>query len=48
MHLEVQLGASKMISESMVYFVQTVHLSCVVINTIFEQTEMIFHLIYAT
>jgi hypothetical protein len=27
---------------------QTVHLSCVEVNTISKQTETIFHLIYAT
>jgi hypothetical protein len=35
-HLGVPSGASKMISEAMVSLAQTVHLSCVKINTIFE------------
>jgi hypothetical protein len=37
-----------MISEPMVCLTQTVHLSCVEINTIYKQTKIIFHLIYAT
>jgi hypothetical protein len=47
-HLGVPSGAPKAISETMVYLAQTVHLSCIEVNTISKQTEMIFHLIYAT
>jgi hypothetical protein len=42
-HLVVRSGASKMISEPLVRSVQTVHLSCVNISTISEQTESSFH-----
>jgi hypothetical protein len=38
-HLGVPLGASKMISETMVRSTQTVHLSCIKIDTIPKQTE---------
>jgi dTDP-glucose pyrophosphorylase len=37
-----------MISEPMVHSAQTVHLSCVEIDTILKQTEMSFHLTYVT
>jgi hypothetical protein len=47
-HIGVPLIAPKMIFEHMVRSAQTMHLSCVEINTISKQTEMIFHLIYAT
>ena len=38
-HLGVPSGASKMISEPMVRLAQTMHLSCVKINTISKRTE---------
>jgi hypothetical protein len=44
----VQLGASKLISKPMVHLGQTVHLSCVEINTISKWTEMSFHLTHIT
>jgi hypothetical protein len=43
-HLGVPLGASKIVFEPMVHSAQTVHLSCVTISTISEQTKMSFHL----
>jgi hypothetical protein len=43
-HLAVPSCASKMISEPLVCSTQTVHLSCVKIDTIYKQTEMRFHL----
>ena len=43
-HLGVPLGASKLISEHMVHSIQTVHLSCIKISTIYEQTKPSFHL----
>jgi hypothetical protein len=42
------LSCAKMISEPMVRLAQTMHPSCVEINTTFKQIETIFHLIYAT
>jgi hypothetical protein len=42
--LGVPSGASKTISEAEVHLAQTVHLSCVKISTIFEWTELGFHL----
>jgi hypothetical protein len=47
-HLGVPLGVSKMIFKPMVRLAQTMHLSCVEINTISKHTEPIFHLIYPT
>jgi hypothetical protein len=47
-HLGVPYGASKMISEAMVYLVQTVHLSCTETNTVSKQTETTFHLSLVT
>jgi hypothetical protein len=47
-HLGVPSGASKMISEAVVRSAQTVHLSCVKINTISERTESSFHLSIVT
>ena len=38
-HLRVPSGASKTMSEPIVHSTQTVHLSCVKINTISKQTE---------
>ena len=38
-HLGVPSGASKTMSEPIVHSTQTVHLSCVIINTISKQTE---------
>ena len=43
-HLGVSSNASKMISEPMLCSVQTVHLSCVKISTILNQTKTSFHL----
>jgi hypothetical protein len=43
-HLEVPLCMPKMIFESIEHSMQTVHLSCVEISTIFKETEMSFHL----
>jgi hypothetical protein len=40
--------ALTMISEPMVRLDQTMHLSCIEVNTISKQTETILHLIYAT
>jgi hypothetical protein len=47
-HIGVQLRAPKMISEPMVRLAQTVHLSCVEINTFSKQTKVSFHLIHIT
>jgi hypothetical protein len=47
-HLGVPYGASKTISEAMVYLVQTVHLSCTETNTVSKQTETTFHLSLVT
>jgi hypothetical protein len=44
-HQGVPSGVIKMISKPMVRSTQTVYLSCVDINTIFKQTEMIFETI---
>jgi hypothetical protein len=44
----VPSGAFKMISEAMVRWAQTVHLSCVKFSTIFEWTESSFHLSIVT
>jgi hypothetical protein len=41
-HVGLPSVVPKMIFEAMVRSVQTVHLSCVEINTISKQTEMIF------
>jgi hypothetical protein len=43
-HLEVSSGTRKTISESVVRSVQTVHLSCVKISTIFKRNKTSFHL----
>jgi hypothetical protein len=43
-HLGVSLGASKMISEAMVYLVQTVHLYCIDTNTVCNRTEKRLHM----
>jgi hypothetical protein len=43
-HLRVSSGVCKTISESMVCSVQTVHLSCVKITTIFKRSKTSFHL----
>ena len=42
--LELHRGRPKEMSEPMVRSTQTMHLSCVKISTIFERTEMSFHL----
>jgi hypothetical protein len=47
-HVGVQSCAPKMISEPMVCLAQTVHLSCVEINTISKWTETSFHLTHIT
>jgi hypothetical protein len=46
--LGVPLGVSKIISEAMVRSALTMHLSCLKISTIFEQTELSFHLSLVT
>jgi hypothetical protein len=46
-HVGVPSVAPKMIYEPMICLTQTVHLSCVEINTIYKQTKIILHLIYA-
>ena len=43
-HLGVPSGASKMISEPMVRLAQTMHLSCVEVNTISKRTKTSFPL----
>jgi hypothetical protein len=43
-HLGVLSGASKMISEVMFHLAQIMLLSCIKISTIFEQSELSFHL----
>ena len=47
-HLGVPSGASKTISEPMVRLMQTMHLSCVNISTIFKRTKTSFHLSHIT
>jgi hypothetical protein len=47
-HVGVPSVPPKMISEPMVRSAQTLHLFCVEVNTISNQTETILHLIYAT
>jgi hypothetical protein len=47
-HIGVPLVAPKMIFEPMVRSVQTVHLSCVKINTISKQTKSNFHFTHVT
>jgi hypothetical protein len=47
-HIRVPLAMPKIIYEPMVCSAQTVHLSCIEINSISKQTETIFHLSYAT
>jgi len=47
-HLEVPLGASKMISEPMVRLVQTVHLSCTHTNTISNWAKTRFDMTHVT
>jgi hypothetical protein len=47
-HLGVQSGASKMIFEPVVRLAQTMHLSCIEINTIFKWTEVSFYLTHVT
>jgi hypothetical protein len=47
-HLGVPSGVSKMISKPMVHASQTMHLSCIEINTISRQTKMSFHLTHIT
>jgi hypothetical protein len=47
-HVGVPSVAPKMISEAMVRSAQTVHLSCIEINTVFKWTKMIFHLTHVT
>jgi hypothetical protein len=47
-HLGVPSGASETISEAVVLLAQTVQLSYVKISTIFERTELSFHLSLVT
>jgi hypothetical protein len=47
-HLGVPSSASKMISMPMVCSVQTVHLSCIDINTVSKWTKMKFHTTHPT
>jgi hypothetical protein len=47
-HLEVSLGASKMISEHMVCFAQTVHLSCTDTNIVSKCAKTKFHMTHIT
>ena len=47
-HLGAPSGASKMISEPMVYSTQTVHRSCIQINTISKRTKTSFQLRFVT
>ena len=47
-HLGVLSGASKTISEPIVYSTQTVHLSCIRISTVSKWIETSFHLILVT
>jgi hypothetical protein len=47
-HLGEPSGASKIIYELMVRLAQSVHLSCIDTNTIFEQNETRFHMIHVT
>jgi hypothetical protein len=46
--LRVPSGAPKTTAMPMVYSAQTMHLSCVEINTISKWTKMIFHLTHVT
>jgi hypothetical protein len=46
--LGVPSGASKMISEPMVFLVQTMHLSCTDTNNVSKQTETRFHMTHIT
>jgi hypothetical protein len=43
-HIGISSGVSKMIFEPMVHSTQTIHVSCVKINTMSKQTETSFHL----
>ena len=47
-HLGVPSGASKMISETMIYLAQTVLLSCSYTDTVYKQTKKRFHLTHVT
>jgi hypothetical protein len=47
-HVGVSSGMSKMISKPTVHSVQTVHVSCVKINTMSKQTKTSFHLSHIT
>ena len=47
-HLGVPSGASKMFSEPMVHFMQTMHLSCPDTNIVFKRTERRFHMTQVT
>jgi hypothetical protein len=47
-HVGVPSGVSKMISQPILRFVQTMHLSCAEINTISKQTETSLHLTHFT
>jgi hypothetical protein len=47
-HLGVPSGVSKTVSEPMVHFTQTVHLSCTDTNTVSKWSEMRFHMTHVT
>jgi hypothetical protein len=47
-HVGVQSTAPKMISEPMVCLAQTMHLSCVEINTVSKLTEASYHFTHVT
>jgi hypothetical protein len=47
-HLGVPSGVPKMISESVAHSAQTLHLSCMEINTISKWTKMSFHFTHVT
>jgi len=47
-HVGVPSGVPKMIYEPMVRSMQTMHLSCVEINTVYKWTDTSFHLTHVT
>jgi hypothetical protein len=47
-HVGVSSGVSEMISKPTVHSAQTVHVSCVKINTMSKQTKTSFHLSHIT
>ena len=44
LHLGVQTGALKMVSQTMLHYVQTLHLSCTETNIVSKQTEARFRM----